>query len=144
MHTQQKQILYIEDHDDTRDLVALVLADSNCRVTTTSSSKEFLNLASQQHFDLYLLDSWLPDGSGIELCKQLREFDNETPIMFLSAAAYETDKQAAMNSGAQRYLVKPADIPGLRVEIDALLAVANKGVGVGAMSLTDCPRKNRQ
>ena len=47
--------------------------------------------------------------------------------MFLSAAAYETDKQAAMESGAQRYLVKPADIQVLSYEVNALiLAFANK------------------
>jgi len=119
MKTPQKQILYIEDHEDTRELVTLVLA--NYRVTTTPSSKEALKLARQQHFDLYLLDSWLPDGSGLELCQQLREFDRETPIMFLSAAAYETDKQAALDSGAQSYMVKPADIQGLSFEVDALI-----------------------
>lgn len=121
MNTLLKQILYIEDHEDTRELVILLLADSNYRVTTTSSSKEALKLAHQQHFDLYLLDSWLPEGSGIELCKQLREFDQETPVMFLSAAAYETDKQAAMDSGAQRYLVKPDDLQRLPLEVDALI-----------------------
>ena len=127
MNNPRSHILYIEDHEDTRELVTVVLADSNYQVTTTSSSKEALKLARQQHFDLYLLDSWLPDGSGIELCKQLREFDHETPIMFLSAAAYETDKQAAIDSGAQRYLVKPADIQGLSFEVDALiLGFANK------------------
>ena len=135
MNIPQIQILYIEDHDDTRELVTLVLADPNYRVTTTSTSKDALKLARQKHFDLYLLDSWLPDGSGIELCKQLREFDHETPIMFLSAAAYETDKQAAMDSGAQCYLVKPADLQGLSFEVDALiLAFENKKVqAVGAM-----------
>lgn len=136
MNIHQKQILYIEDHADTRELVTLVLADPNYRVTTTSTSKEALKLARQEPFDLYLLDAWLPDGSGIELCKQLREFDHETPIMFLSAAAYETDKQAAMDSGAQRYLVKPTDIQRLKSEVDALiLASADKNVQAsGAMS----------
>jgi DNA-binding response OmpR family regulator len=116
----KKQILYIEDHADTRELVTLVLAPYY-RVTATSGSRAALTLAQGQQFDLYLLDSWLPDGSGIELCKQLRQFDKETPIMFLSAAAYETDKQAAMDSGAQCYLVKPADIQRLSFEIDALI-----------------------
>jgi DNA-binding response OmpR family regulator len=136
MNTLQKQILYIEDHQDTRELVTLVLADANYQVTTTSSSQEALKLARQHHFDLYLLDSWLPDGSGTELCKRLRELNQGTPIMFLSAAAYETDKQAAIESGAQRYLVKPADIQMLSVEVDALIhAFANKHVqALGSIS----------
>lgn len=122
----QSHILYIEDHDDTRELVTLILANSNYRVTTAASSKEALKLARGKHFDLYILDSWLPDGSGIELCKRIREFDSRTPIMFLSAAAYETDKQAAIDSGAQRYLVKPADIQVLSNEVNALISFTHK------------------
>ena len=127
MEPRQHHILYIEDHDDTRELVTLVLTQSNYRVTTACSSKDALKLAREQEFDLYLLDSWLPDGTGIELCKQLREFDQETPVMFISAAAYETDKQAAMESGAQRYLVKPVDTQVLSSEVSALISLsANK------------------
>jgi DNA-binding response OmpR family regulator len=126
MDILQSHILYIEDHEDTRELITLVLAISNYRVTTTCSIEDALKLASEQRFDLYLLDSWLPDGTGIELCKRLREFDRGTPIMFLSAAAFETDKQAALDSGAQRYLVKPADIQVLSHEVNELiLAFAN-------------------
>ena len=128
MDNIQRHILYIEDHDDTRELVTLVLTNSNYRVTTASSSKEALKLAREENFDLYILDSRLPDGSGIELCKRLRKLDHGTPIMFLSAAAYDTDKQDAMNNGAQRYLVKPDDIQVLSQEVNALiLGLANEG-----------------
>ena len=127
METRQHHILYIEDHADTRELVTLVLAQSNYRVTTACSSKDALNLARGQGFDLYILDSRLPDGTGTELCKQLREFDQETPVMFISAAAYETDKQAAIESGAQQYLVKPVDMQVLSSEVSALISSsANK------------------
>lgn len=125
METKQHHVLYIEDHDDTRELVTLVLSE-RYRVTTGATILDALKLAREHHFDLYMLDSWLPDGSGIELCKQLREFDQATPIMFLSAAAYETDKQAAMDSGAQHYMVKPADIQGLSNEVNALISASAK------------------
>lgn len=121
MDILRSHILYIEDHEDTRELVTLVLADSNHRVTATSSSKDALKLAREHHFDLYILDSWLADGTGIELCQRLREFDRITPIMFFSGAAYETDKQAALDNGAQCYLVKPADIQVLRDQVNALI-----------------------
>jgi DNA-binding response OmpR family regulator len=98
-------------------------------VTTGTTIADALKLSREYRFDLYMLDSWLPDGSGIELCKQLREFDKATPIMFLSAAAHEIDKQAAMDSGAQRYLVKPVDIEVVNFEVDALvLANSNKRI----------------
>ena len=125
MATLQSRILYIEDHEDTRDLITLVLTASNYQVTTTGSIVEGLKLARATQFDLYIIDSWLPDGTGIELCKQLRELDEKTPIMFLSALAYEADKKAAMAGGAQSYLVKPADIEMLSSEVKELLASTN-------------------
>lgn len=121
MDILRSHILYIDNHEDTQELVSLVLAESNHRVTTTSSGKDALKLAREQHFDLYILDSWLADGTGIELCQRLREFDRGTPIMFFSGAAYETDKQAALDNGAQCYLVKPADIQVLRDEVNMLI-----------------------
>jgi two-component system OmpR family response regulator len=128
MDIPPSHILYIEDHEDTKELVTLVLAESNHRVTTTSSSKDALKLAREHHFDLYILESWLADGSGIELCQRLREFDRATPIMFFSGAAYETDKQAALGNGAQCYLVKPTHIQVLRDEVNTLIdAFRNEG-----------------
>jgi DNA-binding response OmpR family regulator len=59
-------------------------------VTATSSSKDALKLARENDFDLYILASWLADGSGIGLGQRLREFDRVTPIMFFSGAAHES------------------------------------------------------
>jgi DNA-binding response OmpR family regulator len=102
------RVLYIEDHADTLELVTLVLEHRSYEVVTGSTIESGVALAGSQHFDLYLLDSWLPDGSGLDLCRQIREFDKVTPILFYSAAAYEIDREAALQSGAQAYLVKPS------------------------------------
>lgn len=102
------RVLYIEDHEDTRELVTLVLEQNSYEVVTGSTIESGVDLAGSQHFDLYLLDSWLPDGSGLDLCKKIREFDKTTPILFYSAAAYEIDRNEAMSSGAQAYLIKPS------------------------------------
>ena len=102
------RVLYIEDHEDTRELVTLVLEQKSFEVVTGSTIQSGVALAGSQNFDLYLLDSWLADGSGLDLCKQIREFDKETPILFYSAAAYEIDRDQAINSGAQAYLIKPS------------------------------------
>jgi len=75
---------------------------------TESTIESGVALAGSQHFDLYLLDSSLPDGSGVDLCRRIREFDKATPIVFYSAAAYEIDRDEAIKSGAQAYLVKPS------------------------------------
>jgi two-component system, OmpR family, alkaline phosphatase synthesis response regulator PhoP len=102
------RVLYIEDHEDTRELVTLVLEQKCIEVVTGSTIRSGVALAGSQEFDLYLLDSWLPDGSGLELCRKIREFDKETPILFYSAAAYEIDRMEAIKSGAQAYLIKPS------------------------------------
>ena len=102
-------ILYAEDDEDTRELVALMLARSNYKVVPAENHDDALLLARSNQFDLYMIDSWMPGGSGIDLCKKLREFDSSTPILFYSGAAFESDKQEAFASGAQGYLTKPVD-----------------------------------
>jgi DNA-binding response OmpR family regulator len=126
MNNATSHILYVEDHADTRDLVTLALKSLNYRVSNSSCIADALTMARANHFDLFILDSWLPDGAGIELCRRLREFDLHTPIMFFSAAAYEADKRAAFNSGAQAYLTKPADLDLLGTEVGRLIEVYGK------------------
>lgn len=107
------RILYIEDHEDTRELVTLLLAQKSYEVITGSTIETGVALAGSERFDLYLLDSWLPDGSGLDLCQRIREFDKTTPIIFYSAAAYAADHEMAMRCGAQAYLVKPSPVAEL-------------------------------
>lgn len=109
----KSRILYVEDHEDTRELVTMVLKDSNYDVTAAQTIEGSLKLAREKRFHLYLLDSWLPDGSGIDLCRQIRAFDKHTPIIFYSAAAYEADRASALNAGAQSYLTKPSSFKDL-------------------------------
>jgi DNA-binding response OmpR family regulator len=95
----------VEDHEDDWDIVAF-----NLREYSLAFARDFdegLRLAWRRCFDLYILDNWLPDGSGIGLCRLIREFDPRTPILFYSAAAYARDIWEALRAGAQEYLVKP-------------------------------------
>lgn len=111
----------MEDHDDTRDLLTLVLEGRNYEVTSAQTIAMALHLVQLQKFDLFLLDSWLPDGSGIDLCKGIRQFDAQTPILFYSAAAYEADKIMAFEAGADGYLTKPARLSELCDLISSLI-----------------------
>ena len=115
------RVLYIEDHEDTRELVTLVLEQKSFEVVTGATIASGVALAASEQFDLYLLDSWLPDGSGLDLCKQIRTFDNKTPILFYSAAAYEIDREQALKSGAQAYLVKPTHPQELCSLVESLI-----------------------
>ena len=115
------RVLYSEDHEDTRELVTLVLEQKNYEVVTGSTIETGVALAASQQFDLYLLDSWLPDGSGLDLCRQIRMFDKVTPILFYSAAAYEIDRDHALRCGAQAYLIKPSQPSELCTLVTSLI-----------------------
>jgi DNA-binding response OmpR family regulator len=66
----------------------------------------------------------MPGGSGIDLCKKLREVDSTTPILFYSGAVYDSDKQEAFASGAQGYLTKPVQNDQLVREVFNLISNA--------------------
>src|SRR5712671_6283374 len=102
------RVLVTEDDPDALALLEFILTGAHCEVVTTPNSLQALKLAKGQTFDLYLLDNWMDDMSGVELCRKLREFDRGTPILFYSGAAYEADKRAAFGAGADGYMVKPA------------------------------------
>jgi two-component system phosphate regulon response regulator PhoB len=116
------RILCTEDDSDTRDLITLVLSYHYCDVITAETPLEAIELARASSFDLYLLDNWIPGMSGTELCETLRSFDSQTPILFYSGAAYPKDKAEAYASGAQGYLVKPADNDELISEVLRLIS----------------------
>jgi DNA-binding response OmpR family regulator len=132
------RVLYIEDHEDTRELVTLVLEQRSYEVVTGSTIESGVALAGSQEFDLYLLDSWLPDGSGLDLCRQIREFDKATPILFYSAAAYEIDRADALQSGAQAYLVKPSP-PSELCNLVTSLIHSHRRLGAAAVCTTCRP-----
>lgn len=121
MTLSKRRILYAEDDPDTRELVSFLLTRSDCEVVATDSLDQALTSARSEHFDLYLLDTWLNGSSGIELCRELRSFDSQTPILFYSGAAYEADRQSALSCGAQSYLTKPIENDRLVGEVFRLI-----------------------
>jgi CheY-like chemotaxis protein len=125
MTAPKGRILCTEDDADTRDLIITLLQTEGYEVTCTDSSAEALNLAKTQKFDLYLMDSWLPDISGPKLTAMIREFDKTTPILFYSGAAFEADQENARSAGAQGYLVKPVENEKLVAEVIRLIAESN-------------------
>ena len=117
----KKRILLVDDDDDTCELIAFCLPQFE--IVTADSVAEGLLLAQSLRFELYLLDNWLPDGTGIELCRQIRQFDPYKPVIFYSAVANESAIQHALLAGAQAYVVKPESIETLeRVILQAFTA----------------------
>lgn len=117
----RKRILYIEDHDDTRHMLAVLLGYSGYEVATAATVAEGLRLAMLERFDLYVLDSILKDGTGVDLCRKLRAFHPDTPIIFYSSLAYAKDVEAGLAAGAQHYLIKPNGLYTIERTIAALL-----------------------
>ena len=131
MKSSVGHILYVEDDEDTRELVTYVLANSQFTVVAAANGDEALKLARTNNFDLYVIDNWMSGGSGIDLCKKLREFDTWTPILFYSGAAFERDKQQAFAAGAQGYLVKPAGPDELTAEVIRIVSAASRTKAAG-------------
>jgi DNA-binding response OmpR family regulator len=100
-----KKVLCVEDDRDTCDVLRFIMTDYE--FIAVHSMEDAEELIAEQTFDLYVLDNWLPDGSGIELCQKIRGSGSRSPIVFTSAIGQLRDIELAMNAGADRYLVKP-------------------------------------
>jgi DNA-binding response OmpR family regulator len=104
-----RQVLFVEDTADTRDLVEFSLAQEGFEVLSVETADEGLRLARRQTFALILLDIGLPDKDGIALCREIRQFNQQTPILFYTAFAELLNEDEAVQAGAQGCLRKPED-----------------------------------
>ena len=95
------------DDEDTCEMLSATLGISDIEVTAVYSFTEAWRLAQTEHFDLYLLETRLPDGDGLDLCRRLYKFAPRTPIVFYSGEAYPIDRLKGLAAGAAAYLVKP-------------------------------------
>jgi DNA-binding response OmpR family regulator len=114
-----KRVLCVEDDRDTCDVLRFVLTDYD--FTAVDSVAAAQKLIHRDRFDLYVLDNWLPDGSGVELCQSIRELGINVPIVFTSAIAQSHEVEIAMRAGADRYLVKPYEPEHLVQTVKELL-----------------------
>ena len=119
MSSPRHHVLCVEDDPDTCEVLSEAFPD--LAFTFAHSLEGGLKLARCERFDLFLLDNWLPDGSGVDLCREIRMFDVGTPIVFLSAAAYSHDHEEAMAAGATAYFDKPIDLDQLNSALTSLL-----------------------
>lgn len=112
----QKHVLCVDDDLDNCEIIAMALPEIRFAFAHTFADGK--DLIRRGLFDLYLLDNWLPDGSGVDLCREIRKIDANTPVLFLSAAAYASDHEAAAEAGASAYLDKPYGL----LQLEAMIA----------------------
>jgi CheY-like chemotaxis protein len=115
------RILYVEEHPDSCELLALWLGGIGYEVVPANTVYDGLRLARSGNFTAYILSNQFIDGTGIELCRQIRMFDPNTPIIFYSAMARDTDLSQAREAGAQAYLILPDDFERIDLTIKRLL-----------------------
>lgn len=117
--SQQKRILCVEDNKDTCELLTFLLSDY--QLVFTDSIETSLEVFNSQHFDLCILDNWLRDGFGTDLCRQIREINPDVPIIFASGVAQKHEIQKALSAGAKAYLTKPYSIDELEQIVKELI-----------------------
>ncbi len=122
------RILYVDDNRDAYELAAAIFkyCGVNCNVISAESAREALALIEEESFDIYIFDYSMPEMSGIELCRYIRQFDADTPIVFFSGMARPSDRTAALAAGANDYLIKPNDLERLPETIKRFLADARQ------------------
>lgn len=114
------RILFVDDHEDTRTMIAAMLGSDGYEVATAGDCEDGLRLAHAGGFDLILLDYRYEDGTGEELCRLIRQSDRRTPILFFSGVDPKLQREA-LRCGAQGFVLKP-DFDGLRREIGRVLS----------------------
>jgi DNA-binding response OmpR family regulator len=96
----------VEDDQDISGYISEMLKIAGYQTVIARNLMEGLRLVKGEHFDLYMLDYNLPDGTGIELCKLIRALDTHTPILFYSSTTEPDIQREAFAAGAQGYIGK--------------------------------------
>lgn len=104
---KRPHVLYVEDNDDSCQMMTIILEQSGIDVTCVRGMTEVMTLPNKDRFDLFLLDLWLHDGDGNTLCKRLRAKYPNIPVVFYTGSATQRERNEGILSGAAAYLVKP-------------------------------------
>lgn len=116
-----KKILIIEDEPNIRELVLYNLKANGYEGIQAEDGIMGITMVHREKPDLILLDIMLPGKNGYDICKELREEGNNTPIIMLTAKTEEIDKVLGLEFGADDYISKPFGIRELMARIKAVL-----------------------
>jgi len=117
----QKTILIVDDIEDNRVLLQRALMSSGYATLSAASGREALSIISQQLPDMVLLDWMMPELSGLETLRAIRELypASKLPVIMCTAIGEEMSVVSAIGAGANDYMTKPLSIPILRARMAA-------------------------
>jgi CheY-like chemotaxis protein len=125
MTSPEKTVLIIEDEADAAELFAEMMRVSGFRVLKTSSSTPALSLIATEKPDLIILDIMMPEVSGLDILRQLRQDSTSTlaaiPVVVVSAKSMPADIRVGMEAGASTYLTKPVGFLELKEAVERAL-----------------------
>jgi DNA-binding response OmpR family regulator len=114
------RVLVIEDSAPTRDLIVRSFEEQGMTVVTAARLSTGRRFATTGEFDVLVLDLMLPDGDGLDLCREIRAEGVSTPILCLTARSDVADRVQGLNAGADDYLRKPFALAELHARVRAL------------------------
>src|SRR5829696_4299333 len=114
------EVLVVEDEDDVRRLVRVLLERAGHRVVEASDGAQALRQLDASHSDLVVLDVTMPELDGWQTLERIRDL-SDVPVLMLTARAGELDKVRGLRSGADDYVTKPFGRQELLARVEALL-----------------------
>ncbi len=147
-----KRILIVDDDKDLSFIISEMLESYGFSVTCTESCDSAFKILSEEKFALVLLDINLPDGTGFEICSELRRV-SDVPVIFASARTSEDDRINGFDTGGDDYLPKPYSMKELLSRVNALIRRAygfnskDKIINFGSISVnitSRCVMKNNK
>ncbi|WP_127088714.1 response regulator [Aquabacter cavernae] len=121
MSTPAPQLLVADDDKEIRKLLGRYLQEQGFRVLLASSCGEVHEKIANHQVDLIILDVMLPDGSGLDLCRDLRAARSNIPVILLTALQEDVDRIIGLEIGADDYLGKPFNPRELAARVRAVL-----------------------
>lgn len=121
----ETHLLYVEDDESLGFVTRDNLEQQGYTVTHCTDGKEALRQSKEQSFDLAILDVMLPEMDGFTLAKEIRLYDKQMPIIFLTAKSLKEDKLYGLKLGGDDYITKPFSIEELILKIDIFLRRRN-------------------
>jgi DNA-binding NtrC family response regulator len=116
------RILVVDDEADIRESLETLLCLEGYAVELAQNGAEGLRRAESANYDMVLLDLMMPDRSGMEVLREIRERDTETPVFMITAYGSVEVAVNALKNGANDYFSKPWDNEKLLLEIDRMIA----------------------